>query len=662
MTTDARRDSASATKGTLRWRGAAMDAAIALMVALLAGLWATSFWNTWTARGNAGGFYQTYFEPAVMVACGKGFVISQQGQPQALEDFLFQRRDAITCADLPPDSQLGTRYLYQGAWTYLLYTIGLAWRIVGISWSGMGPIFGAAFGVVIAVAYALFRFGMGRAVALGCAAALTVSSMHLLNLPHLRDYFKAPFTLALVLLLGLLVTLPVRAWLVATLAVGYGIVLGIGYGFRTDFLINVPVFLFTLFAFLDGGLTRNLKLKAASAVLFLVTFIAVSWPITSTVYTAGGCQWHVTLLGLQSPFDGYLRVASAPYDFGHAYSDSYIDRAVNGFRWRQEPGAPALIFCSHEYDVQSGAYLQAILRQFPADFIARAYASVLQVVEMPFHNFLPPMADWYSPLYAARAWLLEPTHRWGLWATVAAVLAIGAVNVRLAAFAMFFLAYFGGYPAIQFQERHYFHLEFIGWWVLGFAVHHAVTTAWAIRRDGWPEVAALRQPLLRSVACAGVALALAAGALVVARWYQAGQARTLLAGYIAAPKDAVTAPDAALSGIGATEWPQLLEVQLDPSACGERPSVTFKYDKTEIGLDFTRTVTVERAAAGSGAIRIFEPVFQKYAGLELADPKPGCLIGVSRVIDTTPFPLLLGATLPAGWDTLPLYQRLADWE
>jgi len=35
---------------------------------------------------------------------------------------------------------------------------------------------------------------------------------------------------------------------------------------------------------------------------------------------------------------------------------------------------------------------------------------------------------------------------------------------------------------------------------------------------------------------------------------------------------------------------------------------------------------------------------------------------MARFDDVKPFRLLLGATLPPGWETLPLHQRLADWE
>jgi len=637
-----------------------VDLLIALLLLIASGVWASMFWKDWTAQHGSGVFYQSYFEPAVMVACGKGFVISRV-QPKPLEDFLFQRRDSFDCADLPPDESLGTRYLYQGAWRYLLVAVGWAWWLIGISWSAMGPIFGAVFGAVIALAYSIFRLGMGRILAVTAAACFAMSSSHLLNLPHLRDYAKAPFILALVLLLGVLVTRPVRRGLVLGLAAASGLVLGVAYGFRTDFLVNLPLPIVVIFCFLAGGLWRNLHLKAGAAVLFLATFGVVSWPVTSTVYTTGGCQWHVSLLGLQAPFDGHLGIDPAPYDFGHVYSDIYIDRTVNGYRWRKEPGAPSLVFCSHEYDVQSGQYLQALVSGFPADILARSYASVLQVVKLPMQNTLPPIDGWFSRLYAVRFWVLSQLDDWGLWIAVLAVLALAASSLRLAAVVLFFLGYFGGYPAIQFQERHYFHLEFMGWWALGFVIQQGLQAARPAFRP-WPGRNVMMRGAAQAAALAAVAIVVLGGGLLAARWAQTRQVSERLRAYISAPKIEVESIGGPLGGIAPTGWPQLIEVELDQSACGERPSVTFRYDKTDASQDFTRTVTIMRGSKAPGSTRVFVPVFDRYAGLEVSDARPGCVTGVYRLTDLQPFPILLGATLPPDWESLPLYQRLAKWE
>lgn len=640
-----------------RW---VIDLAIAFALMVASGMWASSFWNEWTARGGRGVFYQTYFEPAVMIACGKGFVISHP-RPKALEDFLFERVDRFDCKDIPADNPLNTRFLFQGAWRYLLTVVGWAWWFLGISWKTLGPFVGLWYGVVIALAYGVFRIGVGRVAAITASLLLTVSSMQLLNMPHLRDFAKAPFTIALVLILAALVTTTVTRRAVLLLSLAFGLVLGIGYGFRTDFLINLPLLPIVLFVFLGVGLWQRLLLKAAGVAVFLVAFFIASWPITSFVYESGGCQWHVTLLGLQSPFDEALGIRPAPYDFGHAYSDSYIDRSINGFRWRHTPDVPQLDFCSHQYDAESGQYLSLLVKGFPADFITRAYASAMQVPELPFRVITAPMPDWHSRLYAARLELLADHPEWGLRAALLAVLFVSGRSLRLGAALLFLLAYLGGYPAVQFQERHYFHLEFIGWWTVAFVVDRTIAAVLSFRH-GFPGMSSWFMPATRVAVFAGVAAFAAVGALALARWYQAGNVRVLLRSYAAAAKIPIESPFQPLEGIPPTAWPQLLEVNLNPAACTSAPKVTFKYSESS-SVDFTRTVRVSRRDGSGGITRIYQPVFDHFIGLEISDATPGCFVSASRVSDLTTFPILLGATLPTHWESdAALYQRLAEWE
>src|SRR5262249_35173492 len=144
----------------------------------------------------------------VMIACGHGFVLASPARPEALSDFLRQRRDSFSCNEIPATQAFGQQDLFQRPWRYLMYFVGGGWRILGISWHGMGPLFGLLFGVSVALAYGLFRLGMGRPLALVGAFAIAISTTHLLNLPHLRDFAKEPFSLALFFILGVLVTAP----------------------------------------------------------------------------------------------------------------------------------------------------------------------------------------------------------------------------------------------------------------------------------------------------------------------------------------------------------------------------------------------------------------------------------------------------------------------
>jgi hypothetical protein len=158
------------------------------------------------------------------------------------------------------------------------------------------------------------------------------------------------------------------------------------------------------------------------------------------------------------------------------------------------------------------------------------------------------------------------------------------------------------------------------------------------------------------------AAVLFAGVLSTARRYQARQVRQLIDAYIAAPKVALPNSAGPLTDITPTTWPQFLEAELNEAACGDRPAVTFRYDRVLSDGDFTWTVTIERRTHAVGPTRILMPVFERFAGLELSDSRPGCFVGAFRFTDVRPFPILLGATLPPDWEALPLYQRLGVWE
>ena len=65
-----------------------IEAGLVAALFLASAWWATSYWNASIAGGREPLFYQEYFEPAVMMACGKGFVVSAT-QPKPLEDWFF---------------------------------------------------------------------------------------------------------------------------------------------------------------------------------------------------------------------------------------------------------------------------------------------------------------------------------------------------------------------------------------------------------------------------------------------------------------------------------------------------------------------------------------------------------------------------------------------
>ena len=645
----------------LRRRGVPLwaDAVIAFVVLVTAVIGGTRYWKRAVAIGQPF-YYQNYFEPAVMVACGKGFVVARP-QVEAMVPFLWRRADSFSCDAIPPDAPLGTEDMYQASWRYLMYAVGLTWRLAGVSWSTLGPLFAVLFGATLVAAYAIFRLGMGPLLAVSGVVALAFSSLHLGYMPSLRDYAKAPFTLILVFLLGVLVSGQVTRRRLLVVSAAYGAVVGLGYGFRTDLLAQLPPFLLALFAFVNGGIARNIRLKAGAAVLCLAMFLLTASPIIAAVYGSFGCQWHTAVLGFSRNFSRPLGVQDAPYNVSRQYLDEFVYTTVTSYAARARPGTPHLRYCMPAYDAAAGRYMIDVARRFPADMVVRAYASILRIVELPL--------TWGGPGVQRYVDLEEQPpnpgrgHRLGLAIAATAIGLATAGSLRLGLFLIGFVLYFAGYPALQFDARNYFHFEIISWWALGFIVQCMVT-------DIRPLVKSRQWDVIRSGAGrAALVLAATAAGLVVLLWgsraYQQVAVRSLFARYNAAPKDEIPLDHVLSAGHGGTlraaprtdpETADYLLVEMNTWRCGEHPAVAFRYGPPA-RKDFSRTFT-PTPDRSRDPTRIFMPVYDGFDRIDFSDLRPGCLGGVYRLRDPGQFPLLLEVMLPPDWRQRPLYQRL----
>jgi hypothetical protein len=635
-----------------------IDGIVGVLLLVSASVWGTVYWNRSFANGMPF-FYQNYFEPAVMIACGKGFVIAQPQIP-AMAAFLAQQQDRFSCDAIPPNAVLGTTGLYQGAWRYLLLTVGIAWWVLGVSWSGMGPLFGILFGTTIAAIYAVCRLGMGPPLAAICAAALCVSRLHLAYFPVLRDYAKAPFTIILVFLLGFLVARRPTWRSVLVVAAAYGIVLGVGYGFRTDFLAAIPPFFVTVFGFLEGGLLKNVRLKAAAAAVCVVAFLVTGWPVVRAVTQMGGCQWHTMLLGLPTGFSRPLGLTEAPYKLSRVYSDNFVYATVTSYAARVDTGVTHIEYCHPEYDAATGRYFSDLARHFPGDMIVRGYASALRIVELPFSWNRTPWWDFDGQRPDPAG-----SNRYGFAIVAAAVVLATLGSVRIGLFLIFFLVYFGGYPAVQFHARHYFHLEFITWWAAGFVIHAAA-------RRVYPTVVEqlTNRQLGRSVRNAALALggcaALLAAALWGARVYQQAAARSLFESYLAAPKDEVSVSEARgapqpvprMATGTDPETADFLQIDANRWLCGDASTITLRYNPA-IRREFERRFAVARDDSVHAPTRIFTPIYDHFLGVELSDVPSGC-VQVYRVRKPREIRLMLEVVLPPRWRSIPMYQRFGE--
>jgi len=645
-------------------RRIAIESAIVLAVLLAAANWGTWYWNQSLAIGRHPFFYQLYYEPAVMVACGKGFVVAQPQIP-AMTRFLNEQTQTFDCKDIPANATLGTEGLYQGSSRYLMTAVGWTWRRVGIGWRKLGPFAGLLFGLTVAAAYGIFRLGMGRVLAALMAWALSVSTLHLANLPSIRDYAKAPFTLLLMCLMGLLVTMRPSWARVLVVSLLSGLVLGIGYGFRTDLLITIPAFIATVFLFLDAGWRDRLKYGAAATAVFLATFYASGWPVITSVKNTWGCQWHTAIIGLGDDATHDLGIAAAPYDWLDGFTDEFVYATSTSYAVRQRPGLKHIGYCGPDYDDVTRAFMLDVAVHTPADFLVRAYASSLQMVQLPLRWRNPPMphvaVDWYK----IRKAVTSRAQAAGLFLVVAAVFLVTASSARLGLFLIGFVLYFGGYPAVQFGNRHFFHLEFIAWWAFGFLLQQLVTRLVALVRKRPAPALTLAGMRRSALVLAGVFGALVAS-LWIARWYQEAALEPVMQQYVKAQLDQVTTdegpgklqrvrPAAARTD---PETADLLEVDLNEWQCPAESKLKFVYGPSHAG--FARDVEI--TTGGSRApTRIFIPVYATFQGVTVGDAPAGCLAGVYRVQHPERFMLMPKITLRPGWEEQRLYQSLIGW-
>jgi len=375
----------------------------------------------------------------------------------------------------------------------------------------------------------------------------------------------------------------------------------------------------------------------------------------------------VALLGFTTEHTEALDLEQPPYQFVRAYSDSFVYASSTSYAARVRPGVGHIEYCYPEYDTATGQYLADIIRHFPADIVVRAYASILHIVQLPFLLRQSPLPDVAPTVYRIRRLVLGLGNGSGLVLVAAAIALMMAANSRIGLFLLFFVLYFGGYPAIQFMNRHYFHLEFITWWAAGFLVHLAVTRLPTRTMDGAlvPSLAASRRGAILLAGCGGALIL----TLWAARAYQQASVRRLFGGYLAAdkvplplpltePPDTLEPIPRASAAATDPETADFLEVDVNRWRCGDNPTITFRYQATR--AEFSPTFTVPRSDRRAPT-RILSPIYNGFRGIELSDTRPGCVDGAYRVGHQGQFLLMPEVVLTPGWQQVPLYQRLRGW-
>jgi hypothetical protein len=633
-------------------------------------------------------FYQETYAPAVMAACGKGFV-QPRPEPESMTAFLKQRSDTFDCRMIHADTESFGPGFFQMGHRNLMLTVAGWWRMFGVSWGSLASLYGLLYGISAGFAYVLFRTVVKRPLALGLVCFFILSPPQLFNLPHLRDYAKAPFMLAAIAVIAWLLKGGLSRTAFISILAATGLLIGIGIGFRIDLLILVPLLLAVILFFQPGPLFGNMKSRIGGAAAFLVCFMIAASPTLMNL-SGGSNIPHLIVLGLMGEFDQRLGLNPAFYELGYHYLDMYANTIVNAYAYGGGYEGTTITYPSQLYDLTGSAYIIDVFKNFPADIFARYLAAIWRILHLPitavvtfedvyffYDNFRP---DWLMRFVHAPLWDVGLSV-----AMLAGGLLLALRNFKLLLGAIIVIAYLCGYPFLQFGVRHYFFLEVIGLWLLGLCIQGYRPTS---IRQWWMQFGTAvptairfwqsRQFVAQGLYVVKVAIlvfGLPFVVLCLLRVYQVGHLQSVFEAYASIP----TRPFATEQREGPVGRSVLrlvdpmnnmengpkdvvetlyLTAMFDAKKCGKKAiHACFKYD----GADQTFAFTQCKSLGIDANTRVVFPAFFRknliaFVGIEMPVEEISCLTSIQQLTAKPELRIPLTMTLPENWIELPRYR------
>lgn len=626
-------------------------------------------------------FSQAEFGPAVMLAAGRGFVNPEPVPGGALERFLLMETDSLDVAAIDAAS-VSEPDQFQNMHRYLIGFVGSWWRLSQISWHRLAEVAGVMHALAVIAVFVLLRLFLPITPAVIGAAWLASSPLQLLYAPHLRDFVKGAFVLATIPAVVALVLKASSPRTVALFAAVTGVVIGIGVGFRMDVAIMAPIAIASVVLFRGTRPWNAVGDKALAIGVLLVTLTVSGWPVLSRLSAGGSNAIHVVLLGNADWFDSRLGVEPASYGYLPFYSDTYL---TNVLRVRAaEATGKDVTMPSAAYDAAGFALWRQWLRHFPADACTRLLAAADGVLNLAFDNPTPEVAGRW-PVSMALGGVFEWLNGWRGWGWVLGLVLIGAGaggGVSRALFATLVLIALVGYPSLQYDPRHYFHLQAIPIvvivamvWTLG------AKLAGVVRRRDAAAAGETRRPIAirRSMAVAVlVGLAVTVLPVTTLRAYQARHLAGTFSEFLRADRVQVNVE---FVSVGANRWlARWPEVQGLPSRVTGLKSAYYLAEFTAddphaamaIGLRYTTApswvpcAVTRRLTTSAGVARFAFPAYSlegdsSFDGIEMGPEMRQRLLGVYRVA-AGPAGMPIELRLAADWEHRRLSQRLINEE
>lgn len=598
-----------------------VDAAIALSILALAGSWASSYLvhnNIFMRPDTQDDWFMLI--PALMFATGHG-LSGPDSMPPAMQEFLEQKTDELPAGIIPRDMDTYPLYKVVQDRPYLTCTVGLAWRMLGLSWWSVRVLMGVVYGIVGCTLYLLFRLGINRAISLACTLLSLLSPVMLAELPWIRSFFRVPFILLTLLIAGCILVHRLKPYQLLLLAALQGFIIGVGIGFRQDSIIGLPIALAAVTLVSRGVTTLKIRYRVIACALLLVCFLIPAYPILSMNVEGGNTAFYllqgfargsVTAVDTQRPF--YCALSTDADPITHATIDhyDYLNRRAAFDRTRQyaplihaqtaakfqldllsslpellkPPFRPdQLEMWSHDAEMSGRKLVLELYAMFPGDVITRGYAATLRCVRglLVSHDGRGTHCDKGTPADSIEWMLGRHLNMFGPVYAAVSLLILAAIDLRFGFGCLILLLYFCGYTSLEFQTRHAFHLNFVSFWFPGFLL--SLLCGAAVRFSERSVPVTWSKSLARAGLFAVVSLFLLCVPLHAARAYQSGRVEALFQKYRTAELESVPYREEAEPGTSAPE--NTFYCPLSPPAFDTSPSTPLGKLLVSVGLGAT---------------------------------------------------------------------------
>jgi hypothetical protein len=413
--------------------GRILEVAIVIIIMALAANEGARVYKRNLASAN---FYQTSFGPAVNFACNGQF--TQTKPNEAVQQFLERKsNDLVSCRGIEglPSKTINS---LERSMIYLELASAITWRFFEFSWASLYVVAAALTAGFALAIYSLLRVFCGSRVIAAISTSIILYSAPVLSqIPHLRDFSKAPFLIGALACIGASVLRLKRQVSILLSAMGAGAMIAIGLGFRPDLNVVLPIAVLAPLLIIGGGTFRWIVLRVGLIWIGLaVGYVVFQLPLS----LVGGAHAetatflpHVFMLGFAEKFlKKALGMSDAYYSVFRPHFDEAVFAMANLFDGATH--AAPVSWGTSKYDQVTTDLLTSTFFLVPYDSLFRVFYTVNAVGHLPINRIL-----WGLPLLLLTPLLLFTRVRPYLFV----VLAFGTLMAVL---------------SLQYDERHAFYM------------------------------------------------------------------------------------------------------------------------------------------------------------------------------------------------------------